>query len=174
MDRRAIKSRHALMNAFLYLLTRKDFEKLTVREIAEAADLNRVTFYQHFEDKYDLLEKCAQHEIDAMLEECEGDKMEDRIRLAFTYIQDHQKNFKILSHSSVGYILPHVLKETLKKRIEDDHPSSDSPSLSVQMQTEVFVCAIAGMFEWWMHVADDYDVEDAVTSYFAIRERIIK
>lgn len=38
------------------LLSKKDFEKISVGDIADAATLNRATFYAHFVDKFDLLE----------------------------------------------------------------------------------------------------------------------
>ena len=38
------------------LLTKKPFEKISVGDIADAATLNRATFYAHFADKFDLLE----------------------------------------------------------------------------------------------------------------------
>lgn len=45
-----------LMNtAFLYLLEKKDFEKITVKEICEKAGVNRSTFYLHYETIDDLL-----------------------------------------------------------------------------------------------------------------------
>ena len=45
-----------LMNtAFLYLLEKKDFERITVKEVCEKAGVNRSTFYLHYETIDDLL-----------------------------------------------------------------------------------------------------------------------
>lgn len=45
-----------LMNmAFLYLLEKKEFDKITVKEICEKAGVNRSTFYLHYETIDDLL-----------------------------------------------------------------------------------------------------------------------
>jgi AcrR family transcriptional regulator len=41
----------------------KSFEAITVGEITERATLNRVTFYAHFQDKYDLLETATREMI---------------------------------------------------------------------------------------------------------------
>ena len=48
------------MNAFLSLLDSKAFEKITVSDIIDAAMVNRSTFYQHFPDKYAILERLQQ------------------------------------------------------------------------------------------------------------------
>lgn len=43
--------------AALQLMQRTDFERLTVRAVCEKAGVNRSTFYAHFTDIYDLLDK---------------------------------------------------------------------------------------------------------------------
>ncbi|MFD0697655.1 TetR/AcrR family transcriptional regulator [Paenibacillus sp. GCM10027628] len=48
------------MNALIHLIGEKDFEKITINEIAERADVNRGTIYSHYSDKYDLLDKCLE------------------------------------------------------------------------------------------------------------------
>lgn len=40
--------------AFLTLLAKKDFEYITVKEICEVAEVNRSTFYLHYETMSDL------------------------------------------------------------------------------------------------------------------------
>jgi AcrR family transcriptional regulator len=55
-DPRITRTRHLIVKAFQELLAEKDFELITIQEIADRATVNRVTFYAHFEDKYDLLD----------------------------------------------------------------------------------------------------------------------
>ena len=43
--------------AFLDLLAEKDFEYITVKEICQKADVNRSTFYLHYETIADLLDE---------------------------------------------------------------------------------------------------------------------
>ncbi len=45
-----------LQHALEDLLAQKEFEKISVGDIADGATLNRATFYAHFVDKFDLLE----------------------------------------------------------------------------------------------------------------------
>lgn len=45
-----------ITNAFLNLLQEKPFEKITIQDIIAEALINRSTFYQHFSDKYAILE----------------------------------------------------------------------------------------------------------------------
>jgi len=55
-DPRILRSRRMLMDALAKLLTKKEFEEISVQEIADEATLNRATFYLHYPDKSALLE----------------------------------------------------------------------------------------------------------------------
>lgn len=51
-----------LMNqALIELLSKKDYEYITVKEICDRAGVNRSTFYLHYEKIDDLLEECVEN-----------------------------------------------------------------------------------------------------------------
>jgi AcrR family transcriptional regulator len=56
VDPRIRRTRLLLHQALQRLLETTDFEKISVQEIAEAATVNRATFYDHYTDKFALLE----------------------------------------------------------------------------------------------------------------------
>ena len=70
MDRRQRKTRQAIFNAFIELLSNQHFNQITVADIIEKADVGRATFYSHFETKdYLLKEMCEElfcHVLDAV------------------------------------------------------------------------------------------------------------
>jgi AcrR family transcriptional regulator len=55
-DPRILRSRRMLMEALDMLLTRKEFDDISIQEIADEATLNRATFYLHYPDKNALLQ----------------------------------------------------------------------------------------------------------------------
>src|SRR3984885_10912034 len=55
-DPRILRSRRMLMEALVRLLTQKEFEDISIQEIADEATLNRATFYLHYADKNALLQ----------------------------------------------------------------------------------------------------------------------
>lgn len=57
LDRRVRKTRKQLRECLVTLLKKKKVQEITVRELTEMADLNRGTFYLHYKDVFDLLEK---------------------------------------------------------------------------------------------------------------------
>lgn len=56
MDRRVIRTRQLIVQAFKEILREKGFDAMTVQDIADHANVNRGTFYAHFADKYDLID----------------------------------------------------------------------------------------------------------------------
>lgn len=74
MDRRKRKTRQAIFNAFTKLLSKKSYNKITVEEILELADVGRATFYAHFETKEHLLRNLCLDLFEHVLEAQAGDE----------------------------------------------------------------------------------------------------
>lgn len=63
MDPRFLRTRQLIMDAFMQLAVEKDFKDITIKDITSRATVNRATFYYHFFDKYDLLEKVLAEDV---------------------------------------------------------------------------------------------------------------
>lgn len=55
-DRRARRSRKLLKESLLELMKRKSFAEISVRDVTDAADMNRATFYLHYSGTAELLQ----------------------------------------------------------------------------------------------------------------------
>jgi len=55
-DPRILRSRRMLMDSLATLLIEKEFDEISIQEIADQATLNRATFYLHYPDKNALLQ----------------------------------------------------------------------------------------------------------------------
>ena len=64
MDHRAERMKSLIIQTFFECLKTEDFSQLTVGQIAEHARINRSTFYQHFSDKYEIVERLQAKYLD--------------------------------------------------------------------------------------------------------------
>ncbi len=62
-DRRTRITKLAIKESLVELMQTNPISKISVKMICEAADINRSTFYAHFQDQYDLLDKIQQEII---------------------------------------------------------------------------------------------------------------
>jgi AcrR family transcriptional regulator len=65
LDPRIKRTLHVITDSMISLMDEKGFDHTTVRDITERAEINRATFYLHYQDKHDLLQKI----VDEMMHE---------------------------------------------------------------------------------------------------------
>ena len=68
-DPRIRRTRQLLQGALRNLMQSKGFDEIAVQDITEAATVNRATFYDHYTDKYALLEAMVAGGFHALLHE---------------------------------------------------------------------------------------------------------
>lgn len=67
MDLRTERTKRSIVNAYIELRGKKPIEKITVKELAELAFINKATFCTHYHDIYDLAEQLEEEVIDSVL-----------------------------------------------------------------------------------------------------------
>ncbi len=114
---RTLKTRKALCEALAELLIEKKLHKVTVQEIADKADVNRVTFYKHFVDVYDLYDKMEEEtliDLGLLALRLEELPAEEFFTDLLSYILEHRAVFRmVFSPNSTGQ-----LRDKLSKMVE--------------------------------------------------------
>lgn len=111
-----------ITNALLFLLEKNRFEKITVAQIIEEAGINRSTFYQHFSDKYEIVERLQAKYLDefvAVAQSVGAMENPDLNDYAIALQSYFQKNRSILKKifSIQSSSLP--LKERIRQYLEE-------------------------------------------------------
>ncbi|MEK3935876.1 TetR/AcrR family transcriptional regulator C-terminal domain-containing protein [Sporosarcina sp. FSL W7-1349] len=95
--RRIPRSKKLIRTVLIKLLNEKSIEEITVADITTKADISRGTFYLHYQDKYDLIEKTEQeilNEVEnigglvrkAILHSSKVQETEERVLRLFEYV----------------------------------------------------------------------------------------
>lgn len=110
----SLTTKKAIAYTFKDLLKEKPFNKITVNDIANKCDINRQTFYYHFQDIRDLIEWICIDEVDNLLEkkdECE--KWKDKFLLIFKIMEQE----KIFINNIYDSVSVEVLRSNLYRLV---------------------------------------------------------
>lgn len=141
LDKRTLKTRKALSDGLAELLTYKELHKITVQEIADKADVNRVTFYKHYLDVYDLYEKLENEvmvDLGLLMLPSKDKKLDGYNSQLIDYIDEHRKIFSmIFSPYNTGQLRDKVEKlfaglylQLYKEKIGESSKSNDFEYIS--------------------------------------------
>lgn len=154
-DPRYIRTRQLIMKAFLQLVTEKNYEQITIKDITARATVNRATFYYHFLDKVDLSEK-AMREIllrevlshVASYETLTNETVVSIFKNLITFQQSLQSScynsFEAFS-CTIEEIIKKQLFETLLPLMKAKHPSLKPEQL--ELKTALLSWGIYGVLQ---------------------------
>lgn len=144
VDRRILKSRNTIYSTFLKMLIEEKFDEITVKKIAEKADISRKTFYLHYVDKYDLLDRIVSRHMEELEQICREKRDKDFSEgtvIWFHYFEIHKAFFSALfkSESTVSFRkqLLDFVQNQLRVRIEASDQVQDPEILLRFLSTAV-------------------------------------
>ncbi|UOQ45770.1 TetR/AcrR family transcriptional regulator [Halobacillus salinarum] len=152
IDRRKLKSQKAIQSAFLAMVIDIGFDEITVKDVAEKADLGRKTFYLHYVDKYDLLDHIVDGHLEELTKICKYKETVDFFEgsvIWFEYFEEHRAFFAALfkSHSTLSFrrkLLDFVIND-LKKKLDPDSPLNEQ--IDQDMILKFLGMAVVGVME---------------------------
>ena len=145
---------------FELMLTRhKTVDKVTVREICEKAEINRSTFYAHYQDVYDLVEKVEQSMSRQLTETFfrkldESAPARDCFAEIFSFIREHREFYLYYLTESRQYGILQLTWETIRNRAAA--VSADPRSFGVDTQEDLayhgifFLSGLSAMVRLWL------------------------
>lgn len=116
-DPRVIRTRQLIMDAFIALSSKKEFKDITIKDITTEAKINRSTFYYHFEDIYDLLEKVLVEVLSVNLEsqQYQDEQLsEEALVKIFVAITTFQKSLSPRCHRGYEETIARIIREQLE------------------------------------------------------------
>lgn len=155
MDRRIQKTRQLIMTTFIELLSENKFEKITINDIAEHANVNRGTIYLHFVDKYDLLDKCIETYTSKLMQYCEEQEVKSAdfnvLLTTFEYLRENFAQYKILmTNEGIGYFRKALYSMIASKIAAVVVTANDTVGFSKEITVQFLTSAFVGVVEWWL------------------------
>lgn len=158
IDRRILRTKESINKAFLGLFSEKEFDQITINDIAERANVNRGTIYLHYTDKYDLLNKCIEDHLSHMFIACKAiDYNLEKIDLiralmpAFTYFEDNFLFFSsMLTNQRTSVFRERMLQNLAASITEKINMQEINQEMDKELITQFMASAFVGTVEWWI------------------------
>lgn len=99
-DLRYIKTERLIRKSFHELAQEKDMNRITVRELVERAEINKTTFYSHYETLPDLIDTLERENIDYIMDNL--DQVELLYKDSDQFIENLYRNLKDCRIVTIG------------------------------------------------------------------------
>ncbi|WP_346889136.1 TetR/AcrR family transcriptional regulator [Clostridium sp. UBA1056] len=144
-----------LSDALKRMMTKKPLEKITIKEIVDLCNLNRRTFYYHFQDIYQLLEWIYKEEAVNQIEVNNSySKWQDGLIYLFKYIE-RDKEVSLCAFHSLGREYLEKFLYSVTYRVTREIVDEVSEDLDVNSSYKDFVAyyytvSLVGMVIHWI------------------------
>ncbi|MFZ6876102.1 TetR/AcrR family transcriptional regulator [Undibacterium sp. Di27W] len=157
-DRRVLKTRLALRDALLSLLTEHGWDELSIQEICERANVGRSTFYLHFDSKDDLLSESLNDLRDALTIATATDGAPQQpfafLSGLLAHMEENRRVFRNVVGRRSGYGVERRFREMVFQLIEQDLLKQKVTDSQRQMQACYLAGGIVDLMAWWVDAPD--------------------
>ncbi len=173
-DQRVKRTYRELIKALEELLCETTLEQMTVKQLCDAAQIQRTTFYQHFQDMQDFLEWYIlqkQNEFHSLgtgsiPREKVSDVLIELAKSIMNYLKNNEKLVKNMMNTQINgkplfdlYVSTCV--EDLMRRLENVPELEESAgNTPVRFLAEYYVGGMIAVFRWWIMHDKPYSEEE--------------
>lgn len=135
-------TKRALEASLKHLLLQKPLNKITINDIAEDCGINRMTFYYHFKDIYDLVEWCCEEDASrALAGKKTYETWQQGLLQIFEAVQDNKpfilNVYRSVSREQVENYLYRITYDLLEGVVEEQ-----AQGMSVRQEDKAFIATL--------------------------------
>lgn len=175
VDLRVLKTKLSIKKALFKLMKEKDFDRITVQDIADESMINRNTFYLHYLDKYDLLEKITEQHllqferslearVDITTSFTEND-FKETLKSVFHNIEQNMEFYQIQLNSNGKLSFQLKLREILKKHVvKNIHKTYETTEFDpkTDIALEYMISGIVGVICIWIKSQGKFQFDETI------------
>ena len=153
-DRRIRRTKKILTDAFITLLASKKLNDITIKELCETADINRSTFYHHYDSQFELFNDILNdigNDITQIVKshQLSSTWMKDILNDAFTYIEERREMFLVVLSENSGFSVGETLTSYVERFINmTSEPSNEIVNYCTQFATAGMTSVV---WKWLNH-----------------------
>ena len=170
LDPRIRRTRQLLQDALRNLLEQKEFDKISVQDITEAATVNRATFYAHYGDKFALLGELTRVTFLDFLAQRDA-KFDGGCSTAFQviilavcdYLSGLQKSHSFNQHQFEPFVEATVIDQIRIVLLDGFQRHPVERNIPAEMVAATASWAIYGAVKQWVNTPDRVSAEEFVS-----------
>jgi len=177
-DRRVRRTRRSLGEALIALIVERGYDRITVQDILDRADVGRSTFYAHFRDKdalllssFDELRDDLRRDMDALTPGEMPDDPAHPVSVVFRHAYDHRPIYRALCGRQGGNVVDGHLRTMFGALLGDHlrpHLAAAGSSLPPAIVAEFYASALIGVLKWWVNEDFPYSPHEVAAAYGAL------
>lgn len=168
-DLRLLRTRRALREGLLSLISRRPFDEITVRDIASESLVGYNTFFRHYTSKAELVDEIVGEEIKQLfvraLPAIVGDDTRKTALALCNYIDEHRALWTaLLGGGKVnlgGGASSSLRRMFISYALEHEVRGPEHEWLPMDVGTIFGVGAVLDILSWWLSKPGEYSVERA-------------
>jgi AcrR family transcriptional regulator len=161
-DRRVRRTRELLRGALLSLIQEQGYDRITVQDILERADIGRSTFYAHYRDKDDLLRAGFEDIRTALAAEQDASEKGAAAKseflqpllAVFRHVGQHRHFWGALSRKGGADLVTRILRESVSDLVREHlryrFPDATTNRLQREAAIQFVAGACMGLLIWWL------------------------
>lgn len=177
-DRRVIKTKKAIHMAFVKLLSQKSVNEITVKDIADEADINRKTFYNYYSGVYSVMEELEDNMISSFMDNLETLNLEQDIHnpyIAFTKLAkivftnlteiiegNPELYYHLLRSDSNTSLFIKIENALIDRYKEFFQPKNTENKPAIDVICEYCISGTVGVFRYWFQSDRKASIEDLI------------
>ncbi len=159
IDRRVVKTKRAIKEAFAKLLTQKDINDITISDIAAEANINRKTFYNYYDGIYEVVGEIEDDIVRLIDKEVTGIGFQNSLQSPYLIFE---KLTKVINTDTdfFGYLLGMNANVSLESKIADLLKSKfkmfvlqdvEISELRLNLMTEFIISGMVAVYRRWFN-----------------------
>jgi len=165
----------SIENALIELIVKKGYDKVSVQDIVDHANVGRATFYAHYEDKDDLFTQSIERFFDMISHEINlknTDKTELLpVLVIFQHMEGHAHIHRAFGASPLLHKkFHHHFVVLIKRRLETlghDH-------IPIDIMANYLAGALLSLIEWWLKDTTSYSAKEMAQMYQQMVRKALK
>jgi AcrR family transcriptional regulator len=169
-DRRVQRTRDGLLDALRALLMESGYERLTIQQILDRADVGRATFYSHFESKDDLLRASLGRMRDGL---AAAGRRRPGSALGFTlplfqHLSSHRRLYQMVAVPEHEVTVEREMREIFRGLIQQALTPHHRPTETETLAIQHVVGALWSTIVWWMESGSTMSADEVSARFEAL------